>query len=309
MNYPVTCKHCAQNIFGFIKYCPFCGSAIIEIKAIIEEKESFIDNKILTDNINDKSVVEIYEDIESHDGEEIIDIESLVDNDSQRTVLISEKIPELRVDSFVVNERNEKKVDNRSANNGVTYRRIIILSLSLIFIIFGTYIYNKILSAPNYEVSNKQNEVEIEKLKADSVKVEAEKAIQQNEKNTVDRVQTTRSIDNIVYNNVIPSGSRIEIWALENGIETRKLSVQAWTQINGILHVTLAEDIPIDLRVNAKIFPLITQNNIRRRDRNDSPPQDRMYENARRNEGFEKSPPQVREDTYIRRNRLINDLQ
>jgi len=68
----------------------------------------------------------------------------------------------------------------------------------------------------------------------------------------------TRSLNPVAYTNVLLPGSRVEAWILENGVETRQLSVQSWRQSNGQVHVTLAEDIQDGVTVNIKCFPSST---------------------------------------------------
>ena len=109
-------------------------------------------------------------------------------------------------------------------------------------------------------------------------------------------VQTTRTIDNIVYNNFIPSGSRVQIWAVENGRLGREISVQSWRQENGILHVTLAEDIPMGLMVQEKITPLNPQRNTSREDQQEL---ERREENVRRN-AMRDRQEQERRDNAVR---------
>ena len=69
--------------------------------------------------------------------------------------------------------------------------------------------------------------------------------------------QITRSID-VSHSEILPSGSRVEVYAVENGIETRQLPVDSWTQINGMVHINLKEDVPQNMPVNVKWFPLVT---------------------------------------------------
>ncbi len=68
------------------------------------------------------------------------------------------------------------------------------------------------------------------------------------------RMQMTRNIE-VDYPNFIPPGSRIEVWVLENGEETRPLPLISCNQSYGRLQMNLGVEVPQDIQVRIVVHP------------------------------------------------------
>jgi hypothetical protein len=195
MSYQVTCKYCNQSILDSVKYCPFCGKCLIQLDTENTKKEPYyFDDTANSIEIKQKNVI-TQEDIAPHDQEDIIK-ENDIEKKEQTSNEISQDTPTPNYDMLGVyqkldKEKVEKTVQKINKNDEVKYKRIIVLSLCFIFIfIGGYYIYKNTLGAHNYDVTNqkngdnaiqdiskKENEIEIQKVRADAARAKADAEI------------------------------------------------------------------------------------------------------------------------------------
>ncbi|MEI7747647.1 MAG: hypothetical protein WCI81_01090 [Chlorobiaceae bacterium] len=132
MNYPIICRHCNHNLFGPVKYCPFCGIELSPVIEIINAAKTYI-NPIVTENNKKEKVIDVVESTFSSD----IDNDKFINDTNSSDAIEAEQVEIIQEELKINWNGIEGNENNKIGNDKVNLKNILLVAISVILILTG----------------------------------------------------------------------------------------------------------------------------------------------------------------------------